>query len=109
MKKPFMIESAMQRLRAAVADVPKAAMFELFEHGHTTLFEQLVACLISIRTYDEVSLPTALKLLARARTPEDMRRLSVEEIDGLIRASSFHENKARQIRQIAERAADEYG
>lgn len=108
MKKTFDIEIAMPRVRAAVAGFPKAAMFELAERGHTTLFEQLVACLISIRTYDEVSLPTALKLLARARTPQAMRQLPVAEIDGLIRASSFHENKARQIHQIAERAVEEY-
>ncbi len=108
-KQPFDIEKAMPRIRAAVQKFPKAAMFELAERGHTSLFEQLLACLISIRTYDEVSLPTALGLLARARTPEAMRQLSVAEIDGLIRASSFHENKARQIHQIAERTVDEYG
>src|SRR5258706_8274866 len=108
-EQPFDIEKAIPLLRTAVAPFPKAAMFALAERGHTSLFEQLVACLISIRTYDEVSLPTALGLLARARTPEAMRQLSVAEIDGRIRASSFHENKARQIHQIAERTVEEYG
>ena len=45
-------------------------MFELAERGHRSLFEQLVACIISIRTLDEVSLPTALKLFERASTPD---------------------------------------
>ena len=40
-------------------------MFALRDLGYGTLFQQLVACIISIRTTDEVSLPTALALLAR--------------------------------------------
>jgi hypothetical protein len=34
-------------------------MFALAEEGHRTLFEQLVACILSIRTRDEVSLVAA--------------------------------------------------
>ncbi len=84
-------------------------MFDLAEQGYATVFEQLVACLISIRTYDEVSLPTALRLFKAARSPEAIRQLSIAEIDALIRASSFHERKAEQIHHIASVTADEYG
>jgi len=38
-----------------------------------------------------------------------MARLSAGEIDRLIPPSSFHEAKARQIRAIARRTADEFG
>lgn len=50
-KESFDIDQGMERVREAVRPFPKAAMFELFEHGHTLLFEQLTSCLISIRTY----------------------------------------------------------
>jgi endonuclease-3 len=100
-KRPFDIELALPRLRAAVEPWPKAAMFELAERGHDSLFEQIVACLISIRTYDEITLPTSLGLFAQARTPEAISQLTVAQIDKLIRASSFHERKAQQIHQIA--------
>jgi endonuclease-3 len=73
------------------------------------VFQQLVACIISIRTTDEVSLPTALALLARAPTPAKMERLGVAGIDRLIRTSSFHGAKAAQIHAIARRAGDEFG
>jgi len=108
-EKPFDIDVALSRIRAAVEPFPKAAMFELAELGHNSLFEQLVACLISIRTYDEVSLPTALSLFAQARTPEAVSQLTVAQIDQLIRTSSFHERKAQQIQQIARRTVNEYG
>lgn len=107
-KQPFDLEVALLRLRIAVEPLPKAALFELAERGYSSLFEQLVACLISIRTYDEVMLPTALKLFAEARTPQAMSQLTIPQIDTLIRASSFHERKAQQIHQIAQRTLQEY-
>ena len=108
-KNPFDIDRAIERIRAAVAPLPKAAMFELAEEGFASPFEQLVACIISIRTYDEVMLPTARQFFARARTPLEVSRLAPAEIDALIVASSFHERKAQQIHAMARRVVDEYG
>jgi len=108
-KKPFQIDEAVRLIREAIRPWPKAAMFELAEERFNSPFEQLIACIISIRTYDEVSLPTARKLFARARTPADISQLAVAEIDALIRECSFHERKAPQIRAIALRVLEEYG
>jgi endonuclease III len=108
-KRPFDIRVAVRRLRKAVAAFPKAAMFELAARGHTSVFEQLVACIISIRTRDETTVPVARQLFSRARTPAAVAALSIAQIDRLIHACSFHEAKARQIRDIAVRARDEFG
>jgi endonuclease-3 len=108
-KLPFDIDEVMRRIRVAVADVPDAAMFALRDLGYGTLFQQLVACIISIRTTDEVSLPTALALLQRAPTPRDVVALDVRDIDAAIRSSTFHGAKAAQIHAIARRAVDEFG
>ena len=108
-KKPFDIGVAIRRIRKAVQPWPKAALFELAESGFTTTFEQLVACIISIRTYDEVTLPVSKKLFERARTPEEVSQLTYEELDALIGPSTFHERKATQILAIARRVIDEYG
>ncbi len=107
-KLPFDLPRMLRRIREAVRPFPKAAMFELAEQGYDSTFEQLVACLISIRTRDEVSLPTAIRLFEVARTPEAMSRLTIARIDQLIDTSTFHEAKARQIHAIAERAVAEY-
>ena len=108
-KLPFDIDEMLRRIAAAVAPYPKAAMFELAERGYHSVFEQLVACIISIRTFDEVSLPAAERLLQRARTPAEVAALPVVEIDRLIRPATFHERKAGQIQQLAARAAAEMG
>jgi len=83
-------------------------MFELADRGHASLFEQLVGCIISIRTRDEVSLPTALDLFERASTPAAVAKLSVAQIDRLIAASTFHRAKADTVRSIATRAVEEF-
>ena len=108
-KKPFDIGVAVRRIRKAVKPFAKAALFELAENGFTTTFEQLVACIISIRTYDEVTLPVSRKLFERARTPAEISQLTYEELDALISPSTFHERKASQILAIAQRVLDEYG
>ena len=109
LKRRFDIHTVLRRIRAAVAEHADAAMFDLAERGFKSVFQQLVACIISIRTRDEVSLPLAIRLLERAPSPDAMRKLSASQIDGLIRESSFHENKAAQIREIADRTVDEFG
>src|SRR5437762_456738 len=107
-KKPFDINLAIQRIRKAVEAFPKAAMFQLYEEGYRTTFEQLVACIISIRTYDEVTIPTAKRLFALARTPEQIARLTPQQIDTAIRTCTFHERKASQIQSIAQRTVADF-
>lgn len=108
-KAPIDIDLMVQRIREAVRPYPKAAMFELQERGFGTPFQQLVACMLSIRTKDEVSLPAALALFERAPTAHEVAKLKLEEIDPLIRLCAFHEAKALQILEIARTANEKYG
>jgi len=104
----FDIDKAMVFIEEAVRPYPKAAMFELADEGYTTPFEQLIACIISIRTYDEVSLPVSRKLFARARTAAEMNQLTTAEITNLIEGTSFAGNKGPQIKAIAQQLVNEY-
>jgi endonuclease-3 len=108
-KEPFDVDAVMARVCEAVRPYPKPALFALADEGFTSPFEQLVACIISIRTRDEVTEPVARELFRHARTPAEMARLPVAEIDRLIRRSTFHEGKAPQIQAIARQIVDEHG
>src|SRR4051812_11138170 len=108
-KRPFDIDEVLRRVAEAVKPYPKAAMFELADEGYATPFEQLIACMISIRTFDEVTLPTARGLFAVARTPAEVSALTVKQIDKLIGACTYHEPKAKQIHDIAKRVVEEFG
>ncbi|TQK07198.1 endonuclease III [Herbaspirillum sp. SJZ107] len=108
-KQAFDIGVALERIEQAVQPWPKAALFQLAEEGYTSVFEQLLACMISIRTYDEVTLPVSRTLFARARTPASIGQLSWEELDALISPSTFHERKAQQILAIAHQVETQFG
>lgn len=107
-KHEFDIDLAMKRIREAVQPHPKAAMFELRDEGFATPFEQLVACMLSVRTRDETSLVAARRLFATARTPSNLADMTPAGIDDLISDVTFHERKAGQIRDIAIRVRDEF-
>lgn len=107
-KRPFNIDAMLRRIRQEVKQFADAAMFDLAEQGYATPFHQLVACIISVRTRDEVSLPTAIRLFKAAPTAEELSRLSVRRIAELIRPSSFYVTKAYNIRDLAKRVAEEY-
>jgi endonuclease-3 len=107
-KKPFDINRALKRIEKAITPFKKAALFELAEDGFSSPFEQLIACMISIRTYDEVTIVMTRRLFEVARTPREVSKLSVAEIDKLIGQSTFHDRKAIQILEMALRVLDEF-
>ena len=104
----FDIDTAFARLTDFMPRYPRAAMFQLAEEGYRSPFEQLISCMISIRTYDEVSLPVSRQLFAKARTPQAMSVLSVAEIEALIAKSTYAERKASQIWVIAQTLVQDY-
>jgi endonuclease-3 len=108
-KRPLDIDLVIKRIREAIRPYPQAALFELADEGFQTPFEQLVACIISIRTFDEVTLPCARRLFALARTPGAMNQLTPGAIDAAIRPCTFHDAKARQIHDIAGRLVATHG
>ena len=93
-KRDLDIADMVRRLRADVKAYADAAMFELRERGYGGVFQQLVACIISIRTRDEVSLPVSVALLERAPTAQAMAALGVDGITRLIASSTLAEAKA---------------
>jgi len=107
-ERPFDIDRALSLVRSAVQGLPKPALFALADEGYLSPFEQLVACIISVRTRDEVALPAARDFLRRAHTPEQVSRLLAQEIDKLLHPVSFHGPKSLTILEAAHRARDRY-
>jgi endonuclease-3 len=108
-KRPFNIHTVLRRIRLEVKQFADAAMFDLASQGYDSPFHQLVACIISVRTRDEVSLPAAIRLFEAAPTPEAIGRMSVAGIAALIRPASFYGTKAQNIRDLARRVVEEFG
>jgi endonuclease-3 len=107
-KRAFDIHEVLRRIRQEVKQFADAAMFDLAARGYTTPFHQLAACIISVRTKDEVSLPAALRLYDVAPTVEAVARLTVTKIAALIKPASFYETKAANISEMARRVVAEF-
>jgi endonuclease-3 len=105
----FPVAKALALARRAVTGFPQAAMFEVRDRGFGSVFQQLVACVVSIRTRDEDSLPASLRLFGEADSPSALATLGVDEIARLIAPSSFRDEKAERIREIARLTDTQFG
>lgn len=108
MKRPFELTPVLKKIEHAVADYPKAAMFELYERGYTSLFEQLLSCIISIRTLDETTIPVSLRLFGAARTPDALLKRTPQELENLLYGCTFPGQKANTMLGIAKAAVEKY-
>ena len=68
----------------------------------------LISTVISLRTKDDVTIKTSRRLFDNASTPEDMIKLSVEEIEKLIYPAGFYKRKAIQIKEISKILVEKY-
>lgn len=84
---------------------PTIPMHEV--HGHDP-FQLLVAVILSQRSRDSVTVPTAAKLFEVAKTPEDFVNLPAEELERLIHAIGFYHEKAAAIKKMSEILVNEY-
>jgi endonuclease-3 len=108
MKSAFDLTLVLARIEEAIRAFPKAAMFALAERGYNTLFEQLISCIISIRTLDETTIPVALRLFAVARTPQELLCLSPTQLTELLYGSTYPDQKAYTMLGIAKVATEQY-
>jgi endonuclease-3 len=100
----------------AVYDLLEKAYIEMDEPSVTKISKQtkrdpfrvLVSCLISLRTKDEVTLASSEKLFAKADNPEDMLKLSEEEIAKLIYPAGFYKTKSKTIINICRILIEEF-
>ena len=79
----------------------KAPVFTL-KNFLKTPFQHLVFTVLSSRTRDETTVRACKRLFSKARTFDELAKLSVEEIEELIRGVGFYRVKAKRLKQLAE-------
>ena len=67
----------------------------------------LIACILSLRTNDKKTYPATLRMLELAKTPDEMKNVSVEDLSKAIYPVGFYENKARQIIELSKTIDEE--
>ena len=72
-------------------------------------FKVLISCILSLRTQDKTTKEASQRLYALAEAPQEMVKLSQDEIAEAIYPVGFYRNKARQIKEICRILLDKYG
>lgn len=102
------VRKVLAKCKTAIEQYPPAAMFGLRAESYTSLYEQLISCILSIRTYDEVSTVVSRKLFQQARTPETMLQLTVETLTDLIQESTYPAQKAENILRLSREIVEQH-
>ncbi len=68
----------------------------------------LVATIISLRTQDKVTYEASIRLLEKAKTIDELNRLSEEEIRSLIKPCGFYIRKSKELKEIAQIITTKY-
>lgn len=78
------------------------------EQERRSPFHLLVACIISLRTKDEVTAEASSRLFKLAANPKTLGALSEDEIAEAIYPAGFYRNKSHQLREISKILQHQY-
>jgi endonuclease III len=98
----YPIETVLNTLDASYDDHP---MDRITQHDP---FKVLVACIMSLRTKDDLTIPLAEKLFTYAATPEAIAAMSVEALEQAIYPVGFYKTKAKNILEICRVLIQDY-
>ncbi len=72
-------------------------------------YQILISTLLSLRTKDETTTKASQRLFEKAKTPDEMVKLSAQEIASAIYPVGFYKRKAQAILKISEILISQYG
>ena len=77
-------------------------------HQYKSAFFTLVSTILSARTKDSLTITKLPALWKRAKTPEDFMRLSVAELEPLLKPIGFYKTKARHLIETGKMVHESY-
>ena len=83
------------------ANQPRSEFVNLMETFHNP-YLVLIACILSLRTNDKTTYPATLRMLELAKTPQEMAKVSEEDLANAIYPVGFYKNKAKQIIELSQ-------
>jgi endonuclease-3 len=93
-------------LKSAGAEDP--SVNTVAEHYRRDPWAVLASTIISLRTKDDVTLAASERLLKKAPSPADLRKMTNSAIEKLIYPAGFYRNKAASLKKIAAILLEQY-
>lgn len=88
-------------------NLKQSEFVKLMENFHNP-YLVLIACILSLRTNDKTTYPATLRMLELAKTPEEMSKVNVEDLEKAIYPVGFYANKAKQIIKLSKELVEDY-
>jgi len=108
MMKQIEIPLLIKRLRLTTQNMPPTASDAIIAEYGRDPYLILIGCLLSLRAKDLVSLSVARELFKRARTPQQMLKLSQQQLEKIIYSIGFYRQKAKQLRAVSKALIDQF-
>ncbi|MEK6897995.1 MAG: endonuclease III [Nanoarchaeota archaeon] len=71
-------------------------------------FQILISTILSARTRDEVTIPTAEKLFKKYLNPRKLAMAKISDVENLIRPVNFYKNKSKNIIKCSRQIVENY-
>ncbi len=101
------IDAVVERLREGIKQWPDPSVTLVGKRWKDPFFV-LIACILSLRTKDETTLPASERLFSLADSPESMLKLKILQIEQAIYPVGFYRTKARTIHRICRDLIERY-
>jgi endonuclease III len=101
-------DELMERLSHEIRSYSNLPLINQIKKKGEYHYRILISTVLSSRTKDEVTAHASEKLFVRAPNPQQLTRLSEEEISGLIYPVGFYRTKAKNIKSIARILLEKY-
>jgi len=103
------VPAVMRRLSRAIDGLDEPAVEKIANDQQEDPFQVLIATLLSAQTRDAVTAAASERLFKKARSPQSMAKLTVNEIQRLIYPVSFYRHKAVHVKRTCEQILTRFG
>jgi endonuclease III len=104
----FDIDAVMAELKKHFYRV-KTPIVDLIQIKTKDPFKVLVATILSARTKDETTTKASNELFKVVKNPEDLEKISEEELNSIIRQVGFHNMKTKHLKQLPKALFEKFG
>lgn len=95
------VVDVIHQLEKLVRSLPEPMCTILAQQYDHDPFIILIACLLSLRARDSVTMPIVQKLLLKARTPQQMLALSDTDLERIIYSLGFYKRKTQVLKKVS--------
>lgn len=102
MKRDTIIPKIIEIIREKTKTSPEPMTREIILLYGKDPYLILISCLLSLQTRDVVTLPVSLKLFEQVRTPEQLVKMSMQDLEHIIKPINYYKTKAQRLKSISQ-------